>query len=161
MRWRAARRYHRPMSLLDDDAIDRIGRGLTDRSLPKAEWTHQAHFAATLWLMRRDPPIDLPRAMPGLIRAYNEAVGGVNSDTAGYHETITQASLAAARALLERYGADTPLSAVLRDLMASELGQPGWLMRYWSKDRLMSTTARRAWLAPDLAPFPHPVPLDG
>ena len=36
-----------------DAEIDRIGRGLLDRSLPKAEWTHAAHFAAAFWLLRR------------------------------------------------------------------------------------------------------------
>ena len=30
------------------------------------------------------------RDLPDLIRRYNESVGGVNSDTEGYHETITQ-----------------------------------------------------------------------
>ncbi len=32
-----------------DIEIDRIGRGLLDRSLPKAEWTHAGHFAAAFW----------------------------------------------------------------------------------------------------------------
>ena len=52
-----------------------------------------AHFAASLWLMRHRADLDLPRDMPDLIRRYNEAVGGVNSDTEGYHETITLAFL--------------------------------------------------------------------
>ena len=29
-----------------DVEIEHIGRGLLDRSLPKIEWTHAAHFAA-------------------------------------------------------------------------------------------------------------------
>ena len=80
-----------------DSEIDRIGRGLLDRSLPKAEWTHSGHFAAAVWVLRR-PDMDAARDMPGLIRAYNEATGVNNTDTTGYHETITQASLRAARA---------------------------------------------------------------
>ena len=61
--------------------------------LPREEWTHAAHFAAALWLMRYRPELEPAAVMPGLIRAINESVGGVNDDTAGYHETITQASL--------------------------------------------------------------------
>ena len=38
--------------------------------------------------------------MPTMIRAYNEATGGANTETRGYHETITQASLRAARSFL-------------------------------------------------------------
>ncbi len=45
--------------------------------------------------MRYRPDRDPARDMPCLIRAYNEATGGVNSDISGYHETITQASLRA------------------------------------------------------------------
>ena len=34
------------MTSLSDTDIDRIARGVIDRTLPKAEWTHAAHFAA-------------------------------------------------------------------------------------------------------------------
>ncbi len=81
------------MSFFSSDAdIERIGRGIIDRSLPKAEWTHAAHFAAAFWLLR-SPERDALREMPGFIRAYNEATGTPNTDTGGYHETITLASL--------------------------------------------------------------------
>ena len=80
-----------------DVEIERIGRGLLDRSLPKAEWTHAGHFAAAFWVLRR-PNMDAARDLPGLIRAYNEATGVHNTDTTGYHETITLASLRAAGA---------------------------------------------------------------
>ena len=71
------------MSHISSDAdIERIGRGLIDRSLPKAEWTHAGHFAAAFWLLR-SPEIDAVREMPGFIRAYNEATGVANTDTGG------------------------------------------------------------------------------
>ena len=92
--------------------------------------------------------------MPGMIRAYNESVGGINSDTEGYHETITQASLRAARLSLTKAAADTPLHFVLKDLMAGEFGKPDWLLTYWSKPVLFSVAARREWVAPDLQPLP-------
>ena len=63
-----------------DADIERIGRGLIDRSLPKPEWTHAAHFAAAFWLLRR-PDKDAVRDMPGFIRAYNEATNTPNTDT--------------------------------------------------------------------------------
>ena len=66
-----------------DTEIDHIGRGLIDRSLPKAEWTHAAHFAAAFWLLRR-PDVHAMRDMPGFIRVYNEATGTPNTDTGGY-----------------------------------------------------------------------------
>jgi hypothetical protein len=137
-----------------DPEIIRIGEGLLACTLPKAEWTHAAHFAATLWLMRHRPDLNLAREMPGIIRAYNVASGGVNSDTAGYHETITQASLRAARAELARHNPIQPLHEVVAQLMASPLGKSDWLLDYWSKDLLMSVPARRKWCDPDLKPLP-------
>src|SRR4051812_5496860 len=85
-----------------------IGEGLFGCTLPRGGWTHAAHFAAALWLMRYRPDLDAARDMPGLIRAYNESVGRVNDDSGGYHETITQASLRAAQGVLKAYPADMP-----------------------------------------------------
>ena len=84
----------------NDSEIARAGGKFLDRSLPKPEWTHAAHFAVTLWLVRHRPDLDLDAEMPSLIRAFNEATGTPNTDTGGYHETITRASLAAVRAAL-------------------------------------------------------------
>ena len=124
-----------------------------DRSLPKAEWTHPAHFAATLSLMRHRPQMDLAREMPDLIRAYNVATGGANTESAGYHETITQASLRGARARLVLHP-DEPLTSVMTALLASPLGDKDWLLAYWTRERLMSVEARRTWAEPDLQPLP-------
>ena len=137
-----------------EDDIHRIGEGLVARTLPKAEWTHGAHFAAALWLMRYRPDITPVRDMPGLIRTYNESVGGVNDDTSGYHETITQASLRAARGVFDAYAADMPVWRIANALMKTQFANPNWLLEYWSRDRLMSVEVRRAWLEPDLKPLP-------
>ncbi|HWY64195.1 MAG TPA: hypothetical protein VNX61_03200 [Rhizomicrobium sp.] len=134
--------------------ILRIGEGLFARTLPRAEWTHAAHFAAALWLMRTRPEWDAAAVMPGLIRAYNESVGGVNDDHSGYHETITQASLRAARGVLNAYPPDMPLVRIVNALLSSNLANPNWLLEYWSRERLMSVEARRQWLEPDLKPLP-------
>jgi hypothetical protein len=124
-----------------------------DCTLPKPQWTHRAHFAAALWLMTRQPDLDLPRVMPCLIRAYNEATGVANTDTGGYHETITLASLRAARAFLAAHAA-LPLCATANVLMASPLGKSDWLFAYWTKERLFSVEARRRWVEPDIRPLP-------
>jgi hypothetical protein len=140
---------------MTDAEIDRIARGFCARTLAKEEWTHQAHFATALWLMLRRPDLAPECDMPGMIAAYNESVGGVNSDTAGYHETITQASLRAARAVLaELPDAVTP-EAALAALMDSPMGGKDWLFTHWSRERLMSVEARRGWVEPDLMPLPR------
>jgi hypothetical protein len=141
------------MSHFNSDAeIERIARGLIDRSLPKSSWTHAAHFAAALWLLRWGGA-HAASNMPLFIRAYNEATGVPNTDTSGYHETITFASLRAARAwLADRPG--VPLHTALRELLASPLGRSDWLLAYWSRPVLFSVAARRAWVEPDVGPLP-------
>ena len=136
-----------------DEEIGAIGGGLLDRTLPKAEWTHAAHFAATLWLLRCRPEIELTREMRGLICAYNESIGGANTDTSGYHETITQASIRAARAFLVD-AEPQPLFATCNALLRSPLGEPDWLLEYWTRPRLFSVEARRAWVEPDIRQLP-------
>lgn len=129
--------------------ISATGRALVARTLPKAEWTHAAHFAVALWLLE----IDASDVMPGLIRAYNKSTGVANTDTSGYHQTITQASLRAARAFrAER--AQLPLFEVCNQLMASRLGRSDWVLTHWSRERLFSPEARKTWVEPDLTPLP-------
>ncbi|MFZ5720934.1 MAG: hypothetical protein ACOY5Y_15850 [Pseudomonadota bacterium] len=136
--------------MFTDDEIDAVARGMIARTLPKAEWTHAAHFAAAVWILTR-PDMDAFRDMPGLIRAYNEATGGRNTDTEGYHETITQASL---RAAAHHLTPGAPLSAALANLLAGPCGRSDWLLAHWTKERLFSVEARRAWMEPDLQPLP-------
>jgi len=139
---------------LSDPEIATIAQGLLARTLPKAQWTHAAHWSAALHLLRHAPAGATPAAMGATIRAYNVAVGGQNTDTAGYHETITRASLRAAAHHLARHSADTPLSTILRALLTSHLGNPEWPLAFWRRATLFSPAARRDWVEPDLAKLP-------
>ncbi|MDX3908722.1 MAG: hypothetical protein QHC67_02770 [Sphingobium sp.] len=131
-----------------------IGERFADLSLPKAEWTHAAHFAACIWLLHCRTDLHAERDMPGMIRRYNEATGGVNSDDAGYHETITQASIRATRAHLTSAPQPMTLQQIHAGLMKGPCGRKDWLLDYWSRANLMSRPARREWVDPDRAPLP-------
>ena len=142
----------------DDAGIERLALRLIDRTLPKTEWTHAGHFAAALWLCRHRRDLAAPDAIRTLITRYNEATSTANTDTGGYHHTITLASMAAAAGCLADCTPGTPLPVVLASLLASRLGSPGWLLAHWSAGTLFSVAARRQWVAPDLAPLPFPTP---
>ena len=136
------------MTSPDDKDIERIALGVMTRTLPKADWTHTAHFAAALWIIAQHGD-DAARVMPGLIRAYNEATGTPNTDTSGYHETITQVSLRAARSVMRAHEG-AALADVLVALMAAEFGRSGWPLAYWRKETFFSAEARRLWVEPDV-----------
>lgn len=135
----------------DDAAIRRVGEGLLARTLPRAEWTHEAHLAATCWLIRERPDIDLDAALADLIRGYNVSVGGVNDDHGGYHDTITRTYLAGVRAFVAARDPAEPLSTCVNALLASPVGARDWPLTRYSRERLFSVEARRGWITPDRA----------
>ena len=141
---------HKPRLFSDAAEIIHVGEGLLSRTLPKAEWTHEAHLAACLWIVRDRPDIAPEREMAGIISSYNESVGGVNSDTEGYHETITQVFIAAVRAHLAERTADEPLVDAVNALLVSDRGRRDWPLRFYSRERLFSVEARRSFVAADL-----------
>ena len=143
-----------PRLFASDAEIEHLGARFLARTLPKPEWTHEAHLATTTWLLLRRPDIDVDRELPDLIRRYNESVGGVNSDSEGYHETITRAFLTGVRLFLIEAHPDEPLHVLINELLLSPMGLRDWPLRFYSRDRLLSVDARRAFIPPDLAALP-------
>jgi hypothetical protein len=144
----------RPRAFRSDAEIEHIGEGLLARSLPRAEWTHEAHLAATTYLLLKRPDVDIDEELPGIIRRYNESVGGVNSDSEGYHETITRVFLHGARLFLEEADASEPIHELVNELLLSPMGRRDWPLRFYSSARLFSVEARRHFVDPDLAALP-------
>ena len=141
----------RPRFFSSDAEIAHIGEGLVARTLPRAEWTHEAHLAATTYLLLKRPDLDLDRALPDIIRRYNESVGGVNSDTEGYHETITRMFLQGVRLFLAEADTAAPLHDLVNALLRSPTGRRDWPLRFYSKELLFSVEARRTLVEPDIA----------
>ena len=135
----------------DDASIVHIGEGLLARSLPREAWTHEAHLAACTWVVRDRPDIDPVAEMGKIISAYNVAVGGVNDDEQGYHETITQVYIAAVKAQLADVSDEMPLFKAVNALLLSERGQRDLPLKFYSKELLFSVPARRGFVAPDRA----------
>jgi hypothetical protein len=127
---------------------------LLARNLPRAEWTHEAHLAACLYLVRERREIMLERELPGIIRGYNESVGNVNDDTQGYHETLTQFYISTVKA---HHGEqqETDLVTSVNLLLRSHRGKRDWPLRFYSNDLLFSAEARKGLVPPDLPHTPR------
>jgi hypothetical protein len=145
---------YRPRLFTSDAEIEHLGEGLLARTLAREEWTHEAHVAATTYLLTRRPDIDVDKALPGIIRAFNESVGGVNDDTQGYHETITRVFLHGVRLFLAEADPREPLHELVNELLMSPMGHRDWPLRFYSDERLFSVEARRQFVPPDLAALP-------
>ena len=145
---------HPPRPFASDAAVRHIGEGLLACSLARSEWTHEAHLAACLWVVVERGDIVAERDLPGLIRRFNESVGGINDETQGYHETITQCFILGVRLYLVR--SDPALSLVDRvnGLLTAAEGRRDWPLRFYSPERLFSVEARLGQVLPDLRPLP-------
>ena len=135
----------------ESELTDLIAR-FHDATVPAGEFTHAAHLVVGLWHATNFDEADaLERIRAGILRV-NAAHGTPNSDTRGYHETITRAYLV----LLARFARAHPWlapAALAQALLASDLGKRDALLTYYSRDVLMSLEARRAWVEPDRQPL--------
>lgn len=117
-------------------------------TLPKEEWTHTAHFIMAFWYCIQYP---LPRAVQKIrqgIQAYNVSVGGANTDTSGYHETITLFYTN----LIAGYLVTAGVTALTDETIGIFLQQPflekNYVFEFYSNDVLLSKKARRHWVPP-------------
>lgn len=123
------------------------------RKLPVDEWTHAAHLAVGAWHVREHGPESTLRRLRAGIRRLNESHGTPNTDTRGYHETVTRAYVALLAEFLAKRPRREPPDASVRALLASPLAAKGALFEIWSRDVLLSPRARRRWVPPDLRPL--------
>lgn len=118
-------------------------------TIPKADWTHEAHVRmAWLYLSRLPLPAALQKARSGIAR-YNRSLG----NTTGYHDTVT---VAAVRVIASRMAAGEGYAAFLvrnRDLIDNLMEV---LRGYYSDARLKSDEAVAEFVEPDRAPLPLP-----
>lgn len=144
---------HEPRLWPHDEAIRRVGEGFLACALPKSEWTHEAHISTTCWLLLERGDVLPERDLPGLIRRYNESVGGVNSASEGYHETITQLFIRTLRGALAE-GEGRVLHERVNAILLAPEGRRDWPLRFYSPELLFSKEARLGWVEPDLAAVP-------
>jgi hypothetical protein len=139
------------------DALDTeaLVAAFLDGSLPRPLWTHHAHLRVGLWHVRTFGPEGAAARLRERIRRYNQAVGTANTDTSGYHETLTVFYVRVIAAFLaaDQVGSE-PATAIERRLIDT-LGDRELPLRYYTRERLFSVEARRAWMPPDLAPLPE------
>ncbi|MFN3818767.1 hypothetical protein [Blastomonas sp.] len=135
-------------------AVRLMGERLIAASLPRSAWTHEAHIAACLWLIDERRDLDAARDLPQIIRRHNDSVGTPNTDSSGFHATITHCYVTGIAAFLARIDATLPLVAKVSMLLDAPEGRRDWPLRFYSRDRLLSVEARRAVILPDLAPLP-------
>lgn len=133
--------------------IDDLAARFFDGTLPRAEWTHLAHLAVGTWHVHRYGADEALARLRAGIRRLNDNHGTINSSTSGYHETVTRAYVQLLSQFVERCPAEMTLQQRMLSVIDGPLADRNVLLRFYSRDRLMSPLARAEWIEPDLAPL--------
>jgi hypothetical protein len=114
--------------------------------LPRAAWTHAAHVAMGACYAVRYGATAVDELRTG-IKRHNAAVGTLDTETSGYHETLTRLwSGVIARAVK---GLTDPWLAARHAV--ESFGEKRDLYRlYYSFDVVKDKAARAGWVPPDL-----------
>ena len=122
-------------------------------TIPFEEWTHQAHLAVGAWHVSR---YGVEEALPHLrvgIQCLNEKHGTPNSLTRGYHETITCAYVKLLAEFLESCPPRMPLQEQVVRLLEGPVADKNLLLKFYSRETLMSARAKSEWVEPDIEPL--------
>ena len=137
------------------DQVMRIYEGILKRDLPKAEWTHGAHLCAGTAIIIKRGIEKAELDMPDIIRNYNLACGVKNTETDGYHHTITMSYLRIiAKFLNDNFKRRCEIGASASAVLADDIADPKHLLKFFSRDLLFSVKARKEWQDPDLRALP-------
>ena len=132
--------------------IKQLVQEFSERTLPKESWTHEAHLIVGLW---HNWHFSFEEALP-LVRkkiiVYNESVGTENSDSSGYHETMTVFWMTVTKQYLETTE-EVLLTTSCNTFLQSEQASKNWPFRFYTRERLFSVKARKNWVEPDLKSF--------
>jgi hypothetical protein len=127
--------------------IDDFLAAFESGTLPKERWTHAAHLLAGACYVHRLGQSSAIDHMRACVRRYNEAVGGKNTATSGYHETITVFWIKVLDALLLH--AQPIVRAEFAALAVERFtAQRDLFRRFYDFDVNASTEARAEWIPP-------------
>ncbi|MEQ9239018.1 hypothetical protein [Coleofasciculus sp. E2-BRE-01] len=132
--------------------IERLIQAFEQGTLPRNEWTHQAHLIVALWYLTHYPQPKATDFIRNGIQQYNRAIGIITTKDSGYHETLTLFWVQMVGQYLVAKGKNLSLEALANGLI-QDYTNPHLPLEYYSRDYLMSWQARQHWIEPDLKSF--------
>ncbi len=117
------------------------------------EFTHREHLAMASSIIFEQPETALDRIRQAIL-ALNKANKVEQTTTGGYHETLTVAWHRLIAAHIASLPHETPRLIAVNSVIRS-LGDKRAVLKYYTKDTIMSWAARKQFVEPDLVPFPE------
>jgi len=123
-----------------------------ETTLPRECWTHEAHIHVAWHYARTRCPEDAIEAMRSGIRRYNEVIGVESGQHSGYHETVTVAWMRIMHSMVQGRSAEEAFDEFLA--AHPELLEKRILLKYYSRECLLSSEARAGFVEPDVRSLP-------
>ena len=123
-------------------------KAFEERTVSRSKWTHGAHLVVGLYYCRTLPFSVAKNVMRDGIHWLNDSHGTPNSDTSGYHETLTVFWLKQIWNFLDDRH-DVKNLEVLANELIERFNDPDLPLRFYSREALFSAEARRDYLHPD------------
>ncbi|WP_435352735.1 hypothetical protein [Emticicia sp. SJ17W-69] len=134
--------------------FDHIINGFRAKTLPVKEWTHEAHLITGLWHVANYSFEEALDRMRENIKTYNVATGGQNTDSSGYHESITVFWVWLLDEFWKANSIDNQdFERICNVYLKSKYCDRNLAFNFYSREKLFSTEARLAFVAPDIQAF--------
>ncbi len=142
-----AKEAHEP-TFTRESQIWEVVEAFRNRSLPKEEWTHSAHLVVALAYCRHFSVTSVKRFLRDEIRLLNAAHGTPNTNSSGYHETLTVFWIRTVAGFLVEAADDATTVELANRLIDSY--KASYPLESYSRERLFSAAARKNFIKPDL-----------
>ncbi|HXH60537.1 MAG TPA: hypothetical protein VNI20_04200 [Fimbriimonadaceae bacterium] len=134
-----------------EEELDALMARVKACKVPNEEFSHRNHLAMAACTVFGGGTLEDIRAT---ILALNEANGVEQTQTGGYHETLTVAWHALVKAHLASQHEGTGRLAAVNSVLCA-LDDKRIILRHYSRDLIMSWDARTQFVEPDLEPLPR------
>ncbi|MBP7173108.1 MAG: hypothetical protein KBA33_03430 [Cloacibacterium sp.] len=137
---------------ISEEKIQHIIHQFNHQTLPKEKWTHQAHIIVAFWYAQQFSEEEALAKLTDAIKNYNISVGTENTDTSGYHETLTVFWLKLVKEYLE-YKKDATIEDAINTFLLLITSGTGFPLIFYSGEVLFSKEARHHWVTPNKLPL--------
>jgi hypothetical protein len=131
-----------------EEQIIELAEGFRNKTLTKEQWTHEAHLAVGIWFMKNFDRFKATCLLRSGIIELNVSLDGKNTETSGYHETITLLWIWMLDKYLKAHEGKS-LVDLVNGFLETEYSERNVLLKYYSEGVLFSTKARAIWVEPD------------
>lgn len=134
--------------------FEHIVNGFRAKTLSVNEWTHEAHLITGLWHAAELGYENALAEMRANIPTYNESTGGMNTDSSGYHDTITVFWIWLLNEFWNRYSVNgASFESVCNQFLQSRYSDRTNAFIFYSREYLFTKKARLENVEPDIQPL--------